>query len=282
MLNLQDIAERIEQPNLTGSHDLETLSELADKYPYSQIFSILYLKGLGNARDVRFEEELLNHSYRIGDRTQLYQLIHDGEKEDLPEEEGSSLSNKEERIESEKPSVENKDTKSPTSSNDPLEQTILQHAYTANYKIEELSEEEIEQLAEKANEIRTSTKGNDTANEMSFVSWLNSNENYKEKTNYDKIAIDAIVNKGSDRKSSSKLFGEIEKPKKEFYSPIKKAKESLSEDRLPISETLAKIYVAQGNYPKAIYAYEQLSLKYPEKKIFFANQISELKTKINF
>ena len=76
-------------------------------------------------------------------------------------------------------------------------------------------------------------------------------------------------------------MAEIEKPRKEFYSPAKKAKESLSEEALPVSETLAKIYVAQGNFPKAIYAYQQLSLKYPEKKIFFANQISELEKKIN-
>ena len=45
-----------------------------------------------------------------------------------------------------------------------------------------------------------------------------------------------------------------EKPKTEFYSPLKKAKSSLDESSLPVSETLAKIFAAQGNYPKAIYA----------------------------
>jgi hypothetical protein len=74
---------------------------------------------------------------------------------------------------------------------------------------------------------------------------------------------------------------EFEKPKKEFFSPIKKAKESLNEETLPVSETLAKIYQAQGNISKAIYVYQQLSLIIPEKKSYFVSQIKSLKKKIN-
>ena len=48
-----------------------------------------------------------------------------------------------------------------------------------------------------------------------------------------------------------------------------------------VSETLAKIFVMQGNYNKALQAYENLRLKYPEKRLYFASRISELAFKIN-
>jgi len=40
-----------------------------------------------------------------------------------------------------------------------------------------------------------------------------------------------------------------------------------------MTETLARIYLEQKNYDKAIQAYKILSLKYPEKSSFFAHQI---------
>lgn len=75
MLNVNEIAARIKNPAVTNAQDAEDLKLLADKYPYTQLFSILYLQSLKQAGDVHFEDELKKHSFRITDRTQLFNLI---------------------------------------------------------------------------------------------------------------------------------------------------------------------------------------------------------------
>lgn len=59
-----------------------------------------------------------------------------------------------------------------------------------------------------------------------------------------------------------------------------KARKSAEEDLTLVTETLAKIYIEQGLYPKAIAIYEKLSLKYPEKSAYFAAQIAALTNRL--
>ncbi len=55
-------------------------------------------------------------------------------------------------------------------------------------------------------------------------------------------------------------------------------KESLKLDKEEVmTETLARVYLEQKKYKKAIKAYEILRLKNPEKSSFFADQIKAVK-----
>ena len=48
-----------------------------------------------------------------------------------------------------------------------------------------------------------------------------------------------------------------------------------------LTETLADIYVQQKKYERAIEMFEKLSLKFPQKSVYFASRVSEIKKSIN-
>lgn len=60
-----------------------------------------------------------------------------------------------------------------------------------------------------------------------------------------------------------------------------KAKKSSEDSNELVSETLAKVYVEQMLFHKALEVYRKLSLKYPEKSTYFASQIKYLELKVN-
>jgi len=72
-------------------------------------------------------------------------------------------------------------------------------------------------------------------------------------------------------KNSPKIKIENKSEVKSSFKTDQKIKDEL------ITETLAKIYVKQKKFNKTIKAYEILSLKYPKKSSFFADQINDIK-----
>lgn len=59
-------------------------------------------------------------------------------------------------------------------------------------------------------------------------------------------------------------------------SPVN-VERSTQDSSMLMTETLARVYLEQKKYSKAIQAYEILILKYPEKSVFFADRISDIK-----
>jgi len=64
-------------------------------------------------------------------------------------------------------------------------------------------------------------------------------------------------------------------------SPAEIDTSEMFEDAGFYTETLAKIYTEQGFYKRALDVYAKLILLYPEKSVYFASLVKELKTKHN-
>jgi hypothetical protein len=73
---------------------------------------------------------------------------------------------------------------------------------------------------------------------------------------------------------------QISPPNAEQINTENKAKKSAEDHNDLVSETLAKIYIEQMLYDKAIETYEKLSLKFPEKSRYFADLIQSIEKKI--
>ena len=99
-----------------------------------------------------------------------------------------------------------------------------------------------------------------------FINWLNTIEHNENESS-------------SAFESSEKKITSL-KNLNNFESSIGKEDDILNnqffDGKILMTETLAKLYSKQGNIQKAVEAYKILSLKYPKKSIYFANQINRI------
>ncbi len=314
-MNIHDIALRIENPALLVSSDIPVLQELAKKYPYAQLFSLLYLKALAKDQSLELEDALGKHAYKITDRVRLYEVLHVKEEENnfvqelyeiateaLPEVEINTLEIQKQEVEE---IIENtivsEEIKRTNTVSKEIEETIVENIQENNEKELDLDiisnaisgvferEFEPERILEKDNKSIVKAPINiplevDVETENTKISFKGSKQPFSK---WLKIGNETVLSEKVENSAEKIIDNFIQEDpkishlKKEFYSPIKQAKKSLDSENLQYTETLANILGIQGNYPKAILAYEQLCLTIPEKKTYFVQKIKELKEKLN-
>ncbi|MCH2235046.1 MAG: hypothetical protein MK078_12410 [Crocinitomicaceae bacterium] len=310
VIDAKRLGELISNPNLVAKEEIQGLEEAVEKYPYASSLRFLLLKAKTNFHSTDLEKELESSANFVADREYLYEFLHSEEILEEKKEEKIELQTKENEVEESEEMVVEEET--PESEDLAADQEVVDDiaeeekeealpkleyeipVYDISKELGGLEEERIEReevIEEKLTE-------DIDPESLSFVEWLKLKKEGrlpKEEAQIEEkkeAKEEVILQLKKETKKSSKLsksdindlldkFIEAEpkiaKPDKDFYNPVKTAKQSLEEQESLVTETLAKIHLLQKNYNKAIETYRRLILVYPEKKTYFATQIEKIR-----
>lgn len=283
------IVEMMETARIPSDTELVDLRRLSEEYPYCSTFKVLLALGSKETDDLELRETINLASIYVQDRSKLYDFVvrdslrkkieEDAHLEKTGESQSKSadketspakeiISSPEDNALPDAPLREkNEDNASEKTKPNPIKTDLLEEQIMAE-AVMHLGELEMESQSEEIGETHAPEPEKDAQEEnigvaekkrSGFTGWLVSLDKSKE-TEPQREIIDRFISE--DRK--------ITPAKKEFFSPTQMGKMSLMEDDSFVTETLAKIYEKQGDYKKAARAYKNLSLKYPEKRTYFA------------
>lgn len=283
---------------------VKQVKEITREFPFFQSAHLLYAKLLKETGSIHFDSQLKVSAVYSANRKQLFHLIEKTFPEKVLESVGENETEAHPIVEEikEQPVIPVAEFKKD------VEYKIEDHFTPLYIKEETVIEtkqpvEEIIPVAEPAKEVVEETKPDFTGhiNEThSFLQWLTYGKTMVPKTteviktvDTKDISSENISSVESNREEVVKEETVIpaneiierfikEEPrispaKASFYSPVNMARKSVEENDELVSPTLAQIYLAQGNKPKAVETYEKLILLYPEKSAFFATQIEKIK-----
>jgi hypothetical protein len=299
-MNRNDFLRMIQNTGPSNHQMVGEVNELVNIFPYFQSAYMLLLKGLQNTADVRFENQLHLTAMHIADREVLYYLL---KKESVADERPEitvkhAVSSLNDSTESQQTVIES------ARNSDDLINTIEKNSGESSYGDKTRdhsilisnetdngeSDATIFIIDEESGSVEKQIIYMDpgfSVPEYPDLLELDLEENNLTESGIVKQTLDLQVELKPD--SSKQIQADlIEKfiianPRIE---PRRDRPDTTNEDILKpiveekgefVTETLARIYIRQEYYSRAIDIYEKLSLKFPEKSSYFASQIEKVK-----
>jgi len=315
-MNRNDFLSMIGSRSRVNRSMLGEVYELVDLFPYFQSAHMLLLKGLRDNDDIKFEKQLRSSAIHIADREVLYNLLktdnlstaeinivkREPESADVAQAESElSPDTQQTVIETAKNSellisgMELDNEYQPDQGND-NETPITGHSVLMPSGSESLDSEGVVLFIDETNGKAEEDKVFYMDPGFSVPENNDLLELDTEPRDLEKVSDDKGINKEAEESQDENKKGFKKQLQSELIDkfiitnpriePVRdktaKEVEDLSKPHTEekegfITETLARIYINQGYYSKAIEIYEKLSLKFPEKSSYFAAQIEKVK-----
>lgn len=246
-----ELTQLIQHPEQMDKDTLYDLRSLVALHPYFQTARLLMLQNLYLLHDPTFDEELRKAAVYITDRKLIFDLVEAAHYQ---------LADKKSKANSGAADSKNADNDSHKNRTLSLIDTFLD-SIPADDENTETGHKRKPTPADAA---------------VDYVAYLLDIETADAKTNEQELPqmkgqslIDNFINKGGGKIQLKETPEYV--PDTQFDADSKNA-DSDDEDEY-FTETLAKIYIKQGRYSKAKEIIQRLNLQYPQKNIYFADQI---------
>ncbi len=270
----KQLIDWLNEPAILDGESLVEIKETLDVYPCFTTLRMLYLKNLLNTKDVRFSTELVRTAISVPDRRRLFLFMEDRLEECLPgfqpqqAEAGDHFSLIDRYLQHASEFKEEEDTWIPSTDVEDVQEAVSGKKVETDEVVDEfglagfsLNYLEFQQLYPK--------KEGDEEQPTSRLRGQELIDAFLEKQQ-----VSNPVMTGSE--ASEYASTEVNDSSAELDQVIEEGRVDALLDTLPedsFSEALAKIYLKQKRYDKALEIIKSLRLKNPEKNTYFADQI---------
>ena len=233
-----EITELIEHPEQMDRDTLYELRSILALHPYFQTVRLLMLQNLYLLHDPSFDEELRRAAVYVTDRKAIFQMIEAAHYQLRQQVTANS------------------------------EQST---ANTQSNRTIDLIENFLDSIPQEESDKKPQRKPTPADASVDYVAYLLSSESTETSTiNAPEMKGQELIDSFLEKEQGRILLNEMpQEPDKDINSM--NAEEDVEEEYF--TETLARIYIKQGHYQKALGIISRLSERYPKKNAYFVDQM---------